>query len=511
MNKSSTYIVSGMIFAMILVMAEMVFSQSLWSFTLTLSRSNDQIGFDGTNGVDSQGKTDSVYQFNFNIPSLASVGKIEIDFGEFGTGSTFGFNLENVELADVSVTGIKNFLNANVTVTGVTVDNANKTLLIDLSSAAVSGNAVLIVKDLQNPPCPVTHNVTVELQTSLGASIEDEQASIGFSGASNDTDGDRLPDGFEIYYAGNGVRGEEDTNAKTLGLDPDATNSFTAENDGDGFHLLREFLGCTDPHQISSTPLALDSDGDKIYDVDESFPGITLDTDGDGTPDRLDTDSDGDGVADSVEAGKSTLAPDPVDTDGDLIPDFQDTDSDDDFVPDSTDNCRLVKNILQANADGDSLGDDCDNDNDNDGIADASDNCPLVPNPSQADDDGDGFGNECQGDTDGDGEVNGRDNCPTISNPDQLDTDLDGLGDACDSDIDGDALVNPLDNCPLVKNFNQLDSNSNGIGDACDTEGFVLGGSRLACQGGDPSGFYLWLVLMMIFAWGAKVFSTQRP
>ena len=45
----------------------------------------------------------------------------------------------------------------------------------------------------------------------------------------------------------------------------------------------------------------LDDDNDGIYDTYEGDD--TVDTDGDGTPDYLDTDSDGDGCSDAIEAG----------------------------------------------------------------------------------------------------------------------------------------------------------------------------------------------------------------
>lgn len=497
MKKQSAALFSLMV-SVILLSSPFCFPQSLWSFSLSLSSSATSIGVDGTNGIDSQSNTHVVHSYQFDIPAFSSVAEVEIDLSSFGVGATTGFNLANIELGDVSISGLTGGLGFNVSVSAVTVDNVNKTINVEFSPSANNGNGTLVIRDLQNPPCPVEELLTFSL-INLGSVFSSEQTSLGFSGSMEDSDGDRLPDGFEIYYGAAGVRGEEDSNTgKDLGLDPDVANSFTAENDGDGFHLLREFLACTDPLNISSAPLSLDSDGDNIYDVDESFPGVVLDTDSDGIPDKMDTDSDGDGVSDSVEAGKSSLAPDPVDTDGDLIPDFQDTDSDDDAVPDAQDNCRTLANILQSNVDGDALGDACDNDNDNDGIIDSVDNCPLVFNPSQADDDNDGFGNPCQGDQDGDGVEDSEDNCPAVANEDQKDRDSDALGDVCDPDIDGDGLVNPLDNCPLIKNVNQVDSNGNGVGDACDTEGFVLGGSRAACTSQAQETF-TYLVILMLF------------
>ncbi|WP_217630567.1 PA14 domain-containing protein [Flagellimonas zhangzhouensis] len=83
----------------------------------------------------------------------------------------------------------------------------------------------------------------------------------------------------------------------------------------------------------------------------------TVDTDGDGIPNYQDLDSDGDGIPDNVEAQTSLgyVAPSgvdannnglddayesngisPIDTDGDGTPDFMDTDSDDDGTSDTT-------------------------------------------------------------------------------------------------------------------------------------------------------------------------------
>jgi hypothetical protein len=70
-----------------------------------------------------------------------------------------------------------------------------------------------------------------------------------------------------------------------------------------------------------------DSDGDGISDGDEGRgEEPPRDTDGDGTPDYLDTDSDGDGLLDSLEGAG--------DTDGDGAADYVDTDADGDGLDD---------------------------------------------------------------------------------------------------------------------------------------------------------------------------------
>ena len=86
-----------------------------------------------------------------------------------------------------------------------------------------------------------------------------------------------------------------------------------------------------------------------------------IDTDGDGTPDRLDLDSDNDTVNDVIEAGgtdannngRADGTPDsqgrpvpagltPVDTDNDGTVDYRDRDSDNDGVLDGVDQCRTI-------------------------------------------------------------------------------------------------------------------------------------------------------------------------
>ncbi len=99
----------------------------------------------------------------------------------------------------------------------------------------------------------------------------------------------------------------------------------------------------------------------------------TVDTDGDGIPNYQDLDSDGDGIPDNVEAQPSTSYTAPsgndannnglddayesggisaVDTDGDGTPDFMDTDSDDDGTPDTT---EAILTLSGSDSDNDGL------------------------------------------------------------------------------------------------------------------------------------------------------------
>ncbi len=153
------------------------------------------------------------------------------------------------------------------------------------------------------------------------------------------------------------------------------------------------------------------------------WAGALVDTDGDGTPDDVDTDDDNDGVLDEVD-----FAPlDPTicaDVDNDTCDDcaigvdgygpLPDNDpSNDGYDPDGDgicnegDNCRAAYNPDQSDVDSDAIGDVCDN-------------CPSTFDPSQADEDADLVGDVC-------------DNCPSDYNPLQEDSDGDGIGDACDA------------------------------------------------------------------------------
>ncbi len=97
-----------------------------------------------------------------------------------------------------------------------------------------------------------------------------------------------------------------------------------------------------------------DEDGDGLSNAEESAADGT-DTDGDGTPDYLDTDSDGDGLQDAVEGVE--------DWDDDGIPNFRDGDSDDDGLSDGTEGT--------GDTDGDGTPDYLDTDSDGDGLRDA--------------------------------------------------------------------------------------------------------------------------------------------
>jgi len=192
-----------------------------------------------------------------------------------------------------------------------------------------------------------------------------------------------------------------------------------------------------------------DDDNDGIPN-DEEGSG---DSDGDGTPDYLDTDSDNNGIPDSEED-------DPWgDDDGDGTPNYQDADDDGDGIPDSEEGAADNRD-----SDGDGTPDYRDTDSDNDGIPDEEEAGPDPNNP--VDTDGDGIPDYIESnteDTDGDGTPNYQD---TDSDGDGIpdddeyyggggddsfcsetvpDTDNDGIPNCQDNDVDGDGIPNYLD------------------------------------------------------------------
>ena len=98
---------------------------------------------------------------------------------------------------------------------------------------------------------------------------------------------------------------------------------------------------------------------------------------------------------------------------------------------------------------------------------DLGDNCPIATNAGQGDVDGDFVGDTC-------------DNCPTLSNVDQADPDGDLRGTACDNcpnlnssnqtDTDSDGLGDVCDNCVSVGNPGQQNLDGDSLGDACDPD-----------------------------------------
>jgi hypothetical protein len=120
---------------------------------------------------------------------------------------------------------------------------------------------------------------------------------------SPDTDGDGLPDFWELIYA------------------PDLTTlTGTGDNDGDGLNNLAEL-------QRDSNPLLADTDGDGLSDLVETRTGTFVSATDTGTNPRK-ADTDGDGLSDGAEVnGSPATNPNLADTDGDGFSDFSEINS----------------------------------------------------------------------------------------------------------------------------------------------------------------------------------------
>ncbi|MEM9208183.1 MAG: hypothetical protein AAGA61_02960, partial [Pseudomonadota bacterium] len=203
--------------------------------------------------------------------------------------------------------------------------------------------------------------------------------------------------------------------ASDIGSNPDITTRDAVGNqtvdtgdlvvlpdtDGDGIPDNIEGTGDTDGDGIpdSQDP---DSDNDGVSDADEvsNLPPLSgVDTDNDGIDDAIDvdqtggTDANANGVDDALE---------PDDSDGDGTPNYLDSDSDNDRIPDR----------IEGGGDSDSDGDAdyLDTDSDNDGISD-TDEADNLPDALGNDDDNDGIDDAFDVDQTGgtDANVNGID------------------------------------------------------------------------------------------------------
>jgi PKD repeat protein len=101
-------------------------------------------------------------------------------------------------------------------------------------------------------------------------------------------------------------------------------------------------------------------------------------------------------------------------------------DTDNDGTTDRLDLCPSIANPGQKDLDGDDLGDACDVDADNDGIPNLADNCSQAVNPQQDGGDNDASGDACYNDV-----ANDADYCMEISNAQHGGRDGNGVDDWC--------------------------------------------------------------------------------
>ena len=199
-------------------------------------------------------------------------------------------------------------------------------------------------------------NVTIPL-TTTGEGLNIIPSSVTFT-----PDNWNVPQTVEVYTSNNGTADGDKTATIATGVPVSSDTNYSSLAAAD-----------TEDFTITVVDDEVDTDGDGVFDYDDTFPtdpNETIDTDGDGIGNNTDPDDDNDGQSDTIEITNGT---DP-----------------------------LVANAAPGDSDGDGIADLVDSDDDNDGVSDSLDLFPLDPNES-ADNDADGLGNNADPDDDNDG------------------------------------------------------------------------------------------------------------
>ena len=145
---------------------------------------------------------------------------------------------------------------------------------------------------------------------------------IGSDPNNFDTDGDTIPDGFEIFGTGTlPTRADSDGDGTPDNVELDLDDpTIYADTDGDGLMDGQERAS------FATDPTSIDSDGDGFGDDLEFRFGTAMND-----PNDLDEDADGDGEPDDFEMANGTdpmsADSDASDIDGDDLPDWLDEDT----------------------------------------------------------------------------------------------------------------------------------------------------------------------------------------
>lgn len=330
-----------------------------------------------------------------------------------------------------------------------------------------------------------------------------------------DTDGDGMPDDWEIAH----------------GLNPASASDASLDADSDGLSNLLEFQhgsnpnyadsdydGLSDADEVNiygSNPAAWDTDGDGMDDGWEVQHGLnplvnnaTADSDGDGLlnieeysyhTDPQVADSDGDGLADGIEVHTYFTNPTMTDTDSDGLTDSEEValgtdplyyDTDGDELSDGDEVHLYHTNPLLADTDGDGMPDNWELDHllnplvsdgtpdpDNDGLTNLQE-FQHETDPHNPDSDSDGLsdGDEvhiyqtdpAQYDTDGDGFNDGWE-LRFGFNPLVDDTNNSDPNKRPDADPDGDGLTN-LQEEQIDTNPTNADTDGDGFSDSAENQ-----------------------------------------
>ncbi len=368
---------------------------------------------------------------------------LTVSDGDLATSTSFGLTVDAVNDAP-TISSIPDQLTAYGTPKGPIaftisdVEKAADLLTLDAASSnptlVPAGNIVFGGSGTNRtvtltPVADQYGSTTITLTVSDDNLVATTSFVLTVNSPADDTDGDGMPDGWELDHT----------------FDP-LVNDAADDADHDGLSNRDEYLAGSDPQRA-------DTDGDKVGDALEvgSNPANPLDTDNDGSPDYNDLDDDADNIPTAVECPAGPPCPD---SDNDGISDYLDADSDGDGIADRMEGTGDLDSDGHPNF--------LDEDSDGDGLLDYAE--------GTADPDGEGIPNYLDGDSDGDGipdSQEGADDPDNDGQPSYLDTDSDNNGihdrDEGGADSDGDGIPNYLD---LDNDGDGIADSEEGLGDA---------------------------------------------
>lgn len=456
------------------------------------------------------------------LEDIHDAGCVNITGGTFTGNATAVFASTSLINAATNATGAPD-------ATGTFFDNTSDLLVLDLGTTILSGEDVTVTigattaggEFVVDQSTDGTNFINAQLFTTTGAWVGNTYTLAadaqyirfrlnvtpgGFQGV------DAI--GYNYTVAGGNPCGVTGTELATTDTDADnIPNHQDLDSDNDGISDNVEA-------QLTASytaPVALDSDGDGLFDVyDEDISAgnalLPIDTETAGTDDYLNTDSDGDGVLDQVEgfdANSDGIATWDSDNDGDITDEAGyniDTDTDGIWdIYDSNSGIGTAANVAGTNADrqdtdADTAEDWRDTDDDDDGTVtgtgiagsgeDANSNANWSDDFTEgggstpnylfnADADGDGVNDVTDLDSDQDGVLNTDEYAGALyasSGTPFDDNDADGIYNYLDTsdagntsfvDANGDGVDDQVDqDRDGIPNFFDLDSDNDGIMDA---------------------------------------------